>query len=290
MTTQIRLRRDIAANWTSVDPVLALGEPGIETDTRKIKYGDGSTAWNLLEYSASGEIGPAGPSGAPGVGVPVGGTAGQVLAKIDITDYNTEWVNQTGGGSTGNITFTGNTIGSSNNTVSISASNLVELNTGSTYMWTEASNASIQVGGSRWVFSDPTVAGGSSNLIEAPNGVYQRSGDTVVCDPSIDTVIYTSTYGYQYTLKLLLCIEGIVDGQTVEDTQSCEMVVAKSIRNDAVAGTVYGLVYTSALPLATLSARWNPITSLIEITCRPSSTINSVSVHSSVTELSSSRL
>lgn len=32
-----------------------------------------------------------------GQGVPTGGTAGQVLAKIDATDYNTEWVAQTGG-------------------------------------------------------------------------------------------------------------------------------------------------------------------------------------------------
>lgn len=31
-------------------------------------------------------------------GVPTGGTAGQVLAKIDGTNYNTEWVDQTGGG------------------------------------------------------------------------------------------------------------------------------------------------------------------------------------------------
>jgi len=34
----------------------------------------------------------AGPSGAPGVGVPTGGAAGEVLAKIDGTDYNTQWV------------------------------------------------------------------------------------------------------------------------------------------------------------------------------------------------------
>ena len=52
MTTQIKLRRDTAANWTSINPVLALGEPGIETDTRKIKYGDGSTVWTALAYSA----------------------------------------------------------------------------------------------------------------------------------------------------------------------------------------------------------------------------------------------
>lgn len=32
-------------------------------------------------------------------GVPAGGTAGQVLAKVNGDDYNTEWVNQSGGGS-----------------------------------------------------------------------------------------------------------------------------------------------------------------------------------------------
>lgn len=33
----------------------------------------------------------AGPSGTPGVGVPVGGTSGQALVKIDNTNYNTQW-------------------------------------------------------------------------------------------------------------------------------------------------------------------------------------------------------
>jgi hypothetical protein len=50
---------------------------------------------------ADGATGPAGADGADGAdgqGVPTGGTAGQVLAKIDGTDYNTEWVAQTGGG------------------------------------------------------------------------------------------------------------------------------------------------------------------------------------------------
>jgi len=51
MSTTIKLRRDTAANWTSANPTLALGEPGLETDTRKIKYGDGTTAWTSLSYS-----------------------------------------------------------------------------------------------------------------------------------------------------------------------------------------------------------------------------------------------
>ena len=52
MTTRIKTRRDTAANWTSTDPVLALGEAGLETDTRKVKYGDGLTSWTNLLYTS----------------------------------------------------------------------------------------------------------------------------------------------------------------------------------------------------------------------------------------------
>ena len=46
----IQLRKDIAANWTSTNPILALGEKGLETDTLKEKVGDGSTVWTSLAY------------------------------------------------------------------------------------------------------------------------------------------------------------------------------------------------------------------------------------------------
>lgn len=52
--TQIQLRHDTAANWTSANPVLASGEKGIETDTGKEKNGNGSTAWNSLAYMGIG--------------------------------------------------------------------------------------------------------------------------------------------------------------------------------------------------------------------------------------------
>ena len=52
--TQIKLRRDTAANWTSVNPVLGSGEPGFEIDTNRMKVGDGSTSWNNLDYFNSG--------------------------------------------------------------------------------------------------------------------------------------------------------------------------------------------------------------------------------------------
>lgn len=50
MADLIQIRRDTAANWTSANPVLAQGELGAETDTSKIKIGDGSTAWSSLAY------------------------------------------------------------------------------------------------------------------------------------------------------------------------------------------------------------------------------------------------
>ena len=50
MADMIQIRRDTAANWTSADPTLAQGELGIETDTSKVKAGDGSTAWTSLVY------------------------------------------------------------------------------------------------------------------------------------------------------------------------------------------------------------------------------------------------
>ena len=50
MAEIIQLRRDMAANWTSANPALAHGELGVESDTLKIKIGDGQTAWTALDY------------------------------------------------------------------------------------------------------------------------------------------------------------------------------------------------------------------------------------------------
>jgi Major tropism determinant N-terminal domain len=56
MTTRLQQRRDTAANWTSNNPTLAAGEFGYETDTKKYKVGDGSTAWASLTYVGGGTV------------------------------------------------------------------------------------------------------------------------------------------------------------------------------------------------------------------------------------------
>ena len=53
MPVQIQLRNGTAAQWTAANPTLAAGEVGIESDTKKQKFGDGTTAWNSLAYAGT---------------------------------------------------------------------------------------------------------------------------------------------------------------------------------------------------------------------------------------------
>ena len=56
MSTQIKFRRDSSTNWATVNPILGSGEPGLETDTGKVKIGDGSSSWSALSYVFNGFI------------------------------------------------------------------------------------------------------------------------------------------------------------------------------------------------------------------------------------------
>jgi hypothetical protein len=53
MANKIQLRRDTAANWTTANPVLAQGEPGVELDTNKWKIGNGTSTWTALSYQGT---------------------------------------------------------------------------------------------------------------------------------------------------------------------------------------------------------------------------------------------
>lgn len=59
MPYRIQLRRDDAAAWTSENPTLFEGEIGLETDTGKLKIGDGATKWNSLAYFGGAPSGTA---------------------------------------------------------------------------------------------------------------------------------------------------------------------------------------------------------------------------------------
>ena len=74
------LRNDTSVNWSTANPVLQLGEIGIDTTEKKIKIGDGTTPWNELDFSSSkgAELGTAAPT-----------------ASDDEFDVGTIWVDTT---------------------------------------------------------------------------------------------------------------------------------------------------------------------------------------------------
>jgi hypothetical protein len=70
--TLIQLKRGTAAALTNTNPTLAAGEPCLETDTGKIKYGNGTVSWNDLPYAYTtltavngGEVAPTITAGVP---------------------------------------------------------------------------------------------------------------------------------------------------------------------------------------------------------------------------------
>lgn len=69
------------ATGRSVSTISKTGTAGL-VDTYTITYSDATTSTFTVVNGATG---------AAGQGVPAGGTAGQVLAKIDGTNYNTQW-------------------------------------------------------------------------------------------------------------------------------------------------------------------------------------------------------
>ena len=102
MAHQIKFRRDTAANFTSSNPTLAAAEPGYETDTGKVKIGDGSTAWTSLAYlvGASGSVtsvdsgaglsgGPITISGSLAVGAGTGITVNPDNVAVNMNAFST---------------------------------------------------------------------------------------------------------------------------------------------------------------------------------------------------------
>lgn len=53
LNVKIQIRNDVANTWKTTNPVLLKGEMGIETDTRKFKFGDGVSTWTELDYASA---------------------------------------------------------------------------------------------------------------------------------------------------------------------------------------------------------------------------------------------
>ena len=106
--TKIVQRHDTAVNWTAVNPVLAAGEMGVETDTNKFKFGDGVTAWADLAYAA-GEGGSSGTTLTSTDGITTYSklALGDTLAVTDTSTKELNKLTQTGGTLNSELEFTG---------------------------------------------------------------------------------------------------------------------------------------------------------------------------------------
>lgn len=92
MTSVIQIKRGTASAWTSANTVLAAGEVGFETDTKKMKVGDGSTAWTSLGYTVTdGDI----TGVTAGTGLSGGGNSGAVTIAVDTATVATLTETQT---------------------------------------------------------------------------------------------------------------------------------------------------------------------------------------------------
>jgi hypothetical protein len=72
MAISIQLRRGLAIEWETINPILAQAELAAEIDTGRFKLGDGIRNWNDLPYSSGppgiqGDPGPQGPAGKDGI-------------------------------------------------------------------------------------------------------------------------------------------------------------------------------------------------------------------------------
>jgi hypothetical protein len=88
---RLKLRQGTAANWTSVNPTLLAGELGRESDTGKIKIGNGSSTWTALAYQAWATLPVAVSAGGTGQTtytngqLLIGNTTGNTLTKATLT-------------------------------------------------------------------------------------------------------------------------------------------------------------------------------------------------------------
>ena len=46
-----RVRRHSAKEWYKDNPILDKDQPGMDTNTNRLKYGDGKTRWNALPFA-----------------------------------------------------------------------------------------------------------------------------------------------------------------------------------------------------------------------------------------------
>lgn len=170
-------------------PVGETGPQGPKGDT-----GDTGATGPQGPKGDTGETGPQGPkgdtgaTGPAGVGIATGGTTGQVLAKKSNSDYDTEWVDQEGGG--GASLPTGGTTGQVLAKKS-DADDDVE--------WSDYATTTVSNGRLIKITTNPssytTVTGGFKPSYRVAKTAF-TANTTAISDPQKGDLVYYSKYYY----------------------------------------------------------------------------------------------
>lgn len=149
----------------------------------------------------TGATGATGPQGAAGQGVPTGGTTGQVLAKVNATDYNTQWVTPSAGGSGDNLgNHTATTTLNMNSNAITNATNITATGTaalgGNTYPTTTGTTGQVLTTNGAGALSWGSASGGGSTLLVRASANAAQSfpqGGSAANTPTIATCFGTIT-------------------------------------------------------------------------------------------------
>lgn len=161
MPTQIQLRRDTAADWTSNNPTLAAGELGYETDTTKFKVGDGTTAWTGLAYNTSAG-GATINNQAENRLTTIGSTTTELDGEANLT-FDGSTLTLTGTAALDGVTITDNSISTnrSNDSLQITANGTGRIDVSANGTYLSTSNAHY----SKWWGADSRIKGLAMNYV-----------------------------------------------------------------------------------------------------------------------------
>lgn len=190
-----------------------------------------TTPINLKHTGKIGPQGATGATGSDGIGIPVGGTTGQVLAKTTATDYDTEWVEQTGGGmsvtgTSGTLTGTADTDGGDFNLYTDATGTLAIYGSAGNTLDVDLLDGNLTVAG--------TISG--SNLSGTNTGDQDISGkqDVLVSGTNIKTVNSSSILGS--------------GNLSIESPDTLNVAIAKQI------GSLYGRPAGSTATLTSINS------------------------------------
>lgn len=206
------------------------------------------------EFAVEVTVGGPGSPGTPGQGVPVGGTAGQVLEKIDGTDYNTQWVDAPGGavdsvnGQTGVVVLTQDNVGDGTTYKQYSQTEKTKL-------------AGIEAGAQVNVNADWNAASGDAEILNKP---------AIPSIAGLATVAYVDT---QDALK----VDKVAGKSLLADTEISRLASMTAIFTTALQaaydGAVSWIAANGAALIAHLSNMSNPHnTTAVQVGAEPTIT------------------